>query len=101
MSTSDKITQPSADSEQTAVSISDDTLIDFSSQLPTFADLLPEQAKPYWQFVRAYPIVEAIAIFLIFWCLALFIRRYAITLIDRLANKTPTSTRTNRKKIHS
>lgn len=91
MSTSDTLKKTAPEPDQTAPAIADDTVIDFSNQLPTFVDLLPEQAKPYWQFVQAYPIVEAIAIFLIFWCIALFIRRYAITLIDRLADKTNSS----------
>lgn len=74
--------------EPEASSLVNDTMADFNNQLPTFVDLLPEQAKPYWQLVQSYPIIEAALIMLIFWCLALFIRRYAISLVDRLADKT-------------
>lgn len=85
MSTSDKILAENSDATLT---INNDTVAELSNQLPSFVDLLPEQAKPYWQLVQAYPIIEALVVFAIFWCLALFIRRYAITFIDRIADKT-------------
>lgn len=62
--------------------------IDLSEQLPLFADLLPEQALPYWQFIQQYPLIEGLIIFGFFWGLAYLIRRYAISLIERLTEKT-------------
>ncbi|MFT6406967.1 MAG: small-conductance mechanosensitive channel [Arenicella sp.] len=61
---------------------------DIGSQIPTFSDLLPEQAQPYWLLLEQYPIIEAAVIFLVFWASASFIRRYALSLIERLASKT-------------
>ena len=74
--------------EHASLSIENDTVIELSKQLPTFVDLLPAQAKPYWQLVQAYPILEALVIFVIFWCFALFVRGYAIVWADRIADKT-------------
>lgn len=64
--------------------------VDIGNQLPSFADLLPEQALPYWAFLQQYPIVEASSILLIFWGLAYVIRRYVLSLIGRLTNHTDT-----------
>jgi len=61
---------------------------DIGKQVPTFSDLLPEQAKPYWELVQQYPIIEAIIIFAIFWASASFIRLYALNLIQKIASKT-------------
>jgi small-conductance mechanosensitive channel len=60
-------------------------------QVPTFTDLLPEQAQPYWELVQQYPIIEALIIFIVFWASASLIRRYALSLIQRIAGKTNTS----------
>ena len=88
MSTANTLAPNASTSEQTTISINNDTVNELSSQLPTFVDLLPAQAKPYWHLIQAYPIIEAAVIFIIFWGLALFVRRYAISLISRLANST-------------
>jgi small-conductance mechanosensitive channel len=63
---------------------------DIGSQVPTFVDLLPEQAKPYWLLVQQYPILEALIIFIIFWASASFIRLYALNLIQKLTSQTST-----------
>lgn len=63
---------------------------DIGNQVPTFVDLLPEQAKPYWLLVQQYPILEALIIFIIFWASASFIRLYALNLIQKLTSKTNT-----------
>ncbi len=65
-----------------------ETSANLNDQVPTFVDLLPEQAQPYWQLLQKYPIIEAAVIFLVFWSLAYVIRRYAITLIQRLTTQT-------------
>lgn len=88
MSATDIRKPATSDPEQATLTLGNDTVAEMSNQLPKFVDLLPEQAQPYWQFMQTYPIVEAVAIFAIFLGLALFIRRYAITLISRLADKT-------------
>jgi len=61
---------------------------DINKQVPTFADLLPEQAQPYWEIIQTYPIIEASLIFLIFWASASLIRHYALNLIKKIASKT-------------
>ncbi len=76
--------------EAKATVLDDSAVTELSKQLPTFSDLLPQQAQPYWQAVQTYPIIEALLILAIFWGLAMFIRRYAITLIKRLTSKTVT-----------
>jgi small-conductance mechanosensitive channel len=63
---------------------------DIGNQVPTFVDLLPAQAEPYWLLVQQYPIIEALIIFLIFWASASFIRRYVLNLIQKLTSKTNT-----------
>lgn len=63
---------------------------DIGSQVPTFVDLLPEQAKPYWLLVQQYPILEALIIFIMFWASASFIRLYALNLIQKLTSQTST-----------
>jgi len=67
-----------------------DTPNELGGQLPSFVDLLPEQALPYWQLVQKYPIFEGLIVLLFFWLLAYLIRRYAISLIEKLAGKTET-----------
>ena len=32
--------------------------IDVNQQVPTFAELLPESLKPYWEVIQTYPILE-------------------------------------------
>lgn len=88
MSAVDTLKSATADPQPASLTLAKDTAAEMSNQLPKFVDLLPEQAKPYWHLVQGYPIVEAAAIFAIFLGVALFIRRYAITLISRLADKT-------------
>jgi len=61
---------------------------EISKQVPTFADLLPEQAQPYWEIIQAYPIIEAAIIFLVFWASASLIRLYALNLVKKLTSKT-------------
>lgn len=65
--------------------------VDFASQLPSFNDLLPEQLLPYWELIQQYPLVEGLIIFGFFWGLAYLIRRYAVSLIERLTEKTETN----------
>jgi MscS family membrane protein len=65
--------------------------VDIGSQLPTFAELLPDQALPYWQLIQQFPLLEGLIIFAVFWAFAYLIRRYAIRLIERLAEKTQTN----------
>ena len=59
-----------------------------NDQVPSFVDLLPAQAQPYWQLIQKYPIIEALVIFTVFLTLAYVIRRYAITLVQRLTTHT-------------
>lgn len=80
--------QQAPDTESASTNSLLETPVDFNHQLPAFADLLPEQAKPYWQFIQSYPIAEWLTIVAIFWLLAYVIRRYAVTLIQHLASKT-------------
>ena len=61
---------------------------DLNEQVPSFADLLPEQAQPYWELVQQYPIVEASAILLVFWSMAYVLRRFAITLFQKASRHT-------------
>jgi len=75
-------------SDEQNVSIIQEDVVDLNETLPSFADLLPEQAQPYWQFVQKYPLIEWVAIFCIFFALAYLIRRYAIQLIVKLTAKT-------------
>lgn len=75
-----------ADSPKESVVL--ETSTNLNDQVPTFVDLLPQQAQPYWQLLQKYPLVEAMAIFLVFWTLAYIIRRYAITLVQRLTTRT-------------
>jgi len=63
-------------------------IIDFTSQLPSFADLLPEKLLPYWGLIQQYPILEAGVILSFFWILAYLIRRYVLSLIGRLTDHT-------------
>lgn len=63
---------------------------DIGNQVPTFVDLLPEQAKPYWLLIQQYPIIEALIIFIVFWASASFIRLYVLNLIQKLTSKTNT-----------
>jgi len=74
----------SADSPDIAAEVA----TDIGKQVPTFADLLPEQAIPYWQLVQQYPLIEALIIFVIFWASASLIRLYALNLIQKIASKT-------------
>jgi len=62
--------------------------VDIGDQLPSFVDFLPEKIRPYWEIVQQYPVVEAFAIFAIFWALAYVIRRYVISLVQKIASKT-------------
>lgn len=62
--------------------------LDISDQLPSFADLLPEQLLPYWELVQNYPILEAFTIIGVFWAIAYLFRRYAVSLVSRLASRT-------------
>ncbi len=61
---------------------------DLNQQIPTFADLLPEQAQPYWEFVQQYPLAEAAIIFTLFWTAAYLLKHYAISLFHRLTRHT-------------
>ncbi len=74
-----------ASTEESAVT---QTAIDISHKVPAFADLLPDYARPYWELIQQYPIIEAAIIFAIFWASASFIRRYALNLIQKVAGKT-------------
>ncbi|MEO0367627.1 MAG: mechanosensitive ion channel family protein [Pseudomonadota bacterium] len=67
------------------------TIEEVNQQLPTFADLLPAQAKPYWEIIQTYPVAEAVIIFLLFYALAFILRNYAIALLHRLTQKTDTT----------
>ncbi len=77
----------SDDSSETESVILENTA-DLNEQVPTFVDLLPEQVQPYWQLVQKYPLVEAALIFAVFWTLAYVIRRYAISLVQKLTSHT-------------
>ncbi len=83
--TSDKDTSRSAQDKGSSTT---EVTSDINNQVPTFTDLLPEQAQPYWEIIQAYPIVEASLIFLIFWASASLIRHYALNLIKKLASRT-------------
>ncbi|MFT5572377.1 MAG: MscS family membrane protein [Cryomorphaceae bacterium] len=85
----DKI-EPSVEKGEQATQIIEPPL-DIGSKLPSFAELLPDQALPYWQLIQQYPALEGLIIFGFFWAFAYFIRRYAIRLIERLAGKTQTN----------
>ena len=65
--------------------------IDFNEKLPAFADLLPEQVQPYWNIVQTFPVVEALAIFSLFYLLAFVLRTYVISVLQRLSQRTNTS----------
>ncbi len=65
--------------------------IDFNEQLPAFADLLPSQVQPYWEIVQTYPVVEALAIFTLFYGLAFGLRTYLIMLLKRITHHTSTT----------
>lgn len=77
----------SATSEDAAIA-SADVAAEIGNQVPTFADLLPDNAKPYWEFVQQYPIIEAAIIFIIFWASASFIRHFVLNLIQKVTSRT-------------
>lgn len=66
-------------------------VISLVSELPRFVELLPESVQPYWQLIQKYPLLETITILFIFWLLAYLLRRYALKLIAKLADRTETN----------
>ena len=82
---SDPATTPPADAERIV-----EAPLQLDNKIPTITDLLPEQVKPYWELVQQYPLIEAVLIIALFWIAAYLIRRYAISLIGRLAGHTDT-----------
>ena len=68
-----------------------DAPISLGDSLPnSIADLLPDSARPYWDLVQQYPLLEGLIILGVFWIAAYLIRRYAIKLVQQLAGKTET-----------
>ena len=65
--------------------------INITLDLPSFNDLIPEAIQPYWALIQQYPLLEWISIVFTFWLLAYAIRRYGVSLIQRLASKTENS----------
>ncbi len=72
-----------ADSQQSTEKTTELTPVDLAAELPAFVELLPGLLQPYWQFLDAYPIVQAVAIALLFWLLAYVIRRFALNMVGR------------------
>lgn len=72
-----------ADSEQSTEKATELTPVDLAAELPAFVELLPGRLQPYWQFLDAYPVVQAVAIALLFWLLAYVIRRFALNMMGR------------------
>ncbi len=77
-----------ADEQDSTESVLMDSAANLNEQVPVFVDMLPEQVQPYWQLVQQYPIIEAAIILSIFWSLAYVIRRFAITLFQKLTTHT-------------
>ena len=65
--------------------------INITLDLPSFNDLIPEAIQPYWALIQQYPLLEWVSIVFTFWLLAYVIRRYGVSLIQRLASKTENS----------
>ncbi|NND81237.1 MAG: mechanosensitive ion channel family protein [Gammaproteobacteria bacterium] len=61
---------------------------ELADQLPTFIEVLPAAWQPYWLLIQRYPIIEAILIVSAFWALAFLIRRYIISLVQRVTDRT-------------
>lgn len=74
--------------EVTDTQASAETPHDLQLDLPQVVDLLPTEAKPFWQLIQQIPFLEALIIVLLFWGLAYTLRRYAIKLIEKLAGRT-------------
>lgn len=85
-----QLTAPSKSAEEPAgqAQAALEAPMDISAKLPSFNELLPEQLLPYWELIQQYPLAEGLVIFGLFWGLAYLIRRYAISLIERLTEKT-------------
>lgn len=85
-------TQPPATTEQASTAAESNMVpIDFNQKLPAFVDLLPESFKPYWELIQTYPIVEALAIFTLFYGLAFVLRTYFIMVLKRITRHTSTT----------
>ncbi len=80
----------SNDSSETVENVID-APITLGKELPNIIDLLPESIRPYWELIQQYPILEGFIILGFFWVLAYVLRRYAISLIQRIASKTDNS----------
>jgi len=65
--------------------------IDLSLELPSFQELLPSALQPYWLFIQQYPIAEWFSIVALFWLLAYLVRKFAVSLIQSLTQKTKNS----------
>lgn len=65
--------------------------INITLDLPSFNDILPEAVQPYWALIQQYPLAEWLTIVSSFWLLAYVIRRYGVSLVQRLASKTQNS----------
>ena len=76
-----------ADTSQNVI----DAPITLGKELPNIIDLLPQSIRPYWELIQQYPILEGFIILGVFWALAYVLRRYAISLIQRIASKTDNS----------
>jgi len=80
---------PQSETEATEQVVSQPIGLD--NPLDNFGDFLPEAAQPFWQLIQQYPLLEGLAVILIFAALAFFIRSFAIRLIQRLTSKTATN----------
>jgi len=67
-----------------------DTPFSLTNDLPSLIELLPEPIQPYWVLIQQIPLLDALIIILFFWALAYLIRRYAISMIERITVSTQT-----------
>ena len=72
-----------ADSQQSTEKTIELIPVDLAAGLPAFVELLPDRLQPYWQILDAYPIVQAIAIALLFLLLAYAVRRFVLNMVGR------------------
>ncbi|MEM7219527.1 MAG: mechanosensitive ion channel family protein [Pseudomonadota bacterium] len=55
-------------------------------QLPEFADYVPEQLRPAWELISAYPLLQALVVAVVFFVLAFIVRSILLRMVARLAS---------------
>lgn len=81
---------PSASGDSTVQANSDVVSQPLSSNLPEFAEYVPELLRPAWESVSQYPLVGALVVAALFYIAAFLIRGAVVRSVGRLAASTKT-----------